>query len=243
MWRVLVLPFLAVMAGLVSFSSPCCLPLVPGYLSYVSALPVSGLDSRDARSTVLRAAVLFVAGFTVVFMVLGASFAIVGSVVLRHVDGLTRMSGVGIIVLGLANIGVLRIGFLSRERRFDMARVAKGPRSAVFVGMAFAFGWAPCIGPVLATILTAAAATQTVAWGAILLALYSVGLGIPFVALALGMHRAKGSVGWLQRHGRIIERSGGVAMVIVGTLFVTGRWRALFIPLQRYFARFGWPPI
>ena len=177
------------------------------------------------------------------FTVLGASFAVVGSVVQRHVDGLTRLSGVGIIILGLANAGVLQIGILSRERRFDMARVAKGPRSAVFVGMAFAFGWAPCIGPVLATILAAAAATQTVAWGAILLALYSVGLGIPFVALALGMHRAKGSLGWLQRHARTIERSGGAAMVIVGTLFVTGRWRALFIPLQRYFARFGWPPI
>ena len=243
MWRVLVLPFLAVMAGLVSFSSPCCLPLVPGYLSYVSALPVAGLDRRDARSTVLRAAVLFVTGFTVVFTILGASFAVVGSVVLRHVDGLTRLSGVGIIVLGLVNTGLLRVGFLARERRFDMARMRTGPRSAVFVGMAFAFGWAPCIGPVLATILTAAAATRTVAWGAILLALYSVGLGIPFVALALGMHRAKGSLGWLRRHGVLIERGGGVAMMIVGVLFVTGRWRALFIPLQRYFARFGWPPV
>ena len=145
--------------------------------------------------------------------------------------------------LGLVNMGVLRLGFLTRERRFDMGRVPAGPRSAVFVGMAFSFGWAPCIGPVLATILTAAAATQTVAWGAILLALYSVGLGIPFVAVALGLHRARGSLAWLRRHGRRIERGGGLVMVMVGVLFVTGRWRALFIPVQRYFARFGWPPV
>ena len=243
MWQVVVLPFLAVMAGMVSFSSPCCLPLVPGYLSFVSALPVAELDAREARSTVLRAALAFVAGFTIVFTILGASFAVVGSVVLRNVDVLTRMAGVGIIVLGLVNMSLLRVGFLSRERRFDMARVSRGPRSAVFVGMAFAFGWAPCIGPVLATILTAAAATQTVAWGGVLLALYSVGLGIPFVALALGMHRAKGSLSWLRNHAIGIERAGGLVMVMVGLLFVTGRWRALFLPLQRYFARFGWPPI
>ncbi len=243
MFRVLILPFLAVIAGTVSFSSPCCLPLVPGYLSYVSALPVAGLDAREARSQVLRAAVLFVAGFTAVFTVLGASFAVVGSVVLRQVSMLTRISGLGIIALGLVNMGVLRLGFLTRERRVDMARIPTGPRSAFFVGMAFSLGWAPCIGPVLATILTAAAATQTVAWGAILLALYSLGLGLPFIALALGMHRGKGSLRWLRVHGQTIERFGGVVMVFVGVLFVSGRWGALFLPLQRYFARFGWPPI
>lgn len=243
MWRVLILPFLAVMAGIVSFSSPCCIPLVPGYLSYVSAIPIAGLAERDARAKVLRASMLFVAGFTIVFIVLGASFAVVGSLVLRNVDTLTRFSGVGIIAMGLTNMGLLRLPFLARERRFDPARVSAGPRSAIFVGMAFSFGWAPCIGPVLATILTAAAATQTVAWGAILLALYSVGLGLPFIALALGMHRAKASLGWLRRHGRTIERAGGFAMVVVGVLFVTGRWRALFLPLQRYFARLGWPPV
>ena len=243
MWRALALPFLAVMAGIVSFSSPCCIPLVPGYLSYVSAIPVAGLAERAARAKVLRASMLFVAGFTIVFIILGASFAVVGSLVLRNVDTLTRVSGFGIIAMGLTNLGLLRLPFLARERRFDLARVPAGPRSAIFVGMAFSFGWAPCIGPVLATILTAAAATQTVAWGVILLALYSVGLGLPFIALALGMHRAKASLGWLRRHARTIERAGGLAMVVVGGLFVTGRWRALFLPLQRYFARLGWPPI
>ncbi|MEO7399136.1 MAG: cytochrome c biogenesis protein CcdA, partial [Ilumatobacteraceae bacterium] len=122
-------------------------------------------------------------------------------------------------------------------------RVRPGPRSAFLLGVAFAFGWAPCIGPVLATILTTAAATQTVIWGAILLTLYSLGLGLPFIFLALGMQRSRSSVAWLRRHGRAIEGIGGALLVGVGVLFVSGAWRTFFIPLQRYFARFGWPPV
>jgi cytochrome c-type biogenesis protein len=237
------LPLLAVLAGAVSFSSPCCLPLIPGYLSYISALPVADLGERQARAVTLRAALLFVAGFTLVFTALGVSFALVGSALLRHVPLIVRVSGVVILVMGLAMMGLLRLPFLYRERRFDLARAPAGPKGAVFMGMAFAFGWAPCIGPVLATILATAAATQTAAWGAVLLALYSFGLGLPFVALALGFQRARGSLEWLQRHGRTIERLGGATLVAVGLLFVSGAWRSFFIPLQRTFARFGWPPI
>lgn len=241
--EVLTLPVLAVVAGVISFSSPCCLPLIPGYLSYMSALPVSELGTPAARRTTVRAAALFVAGFTVVFTALGSSFALVGSLLLRNAPLITRVSGVLIIGLGLAMLGVLRVPLLYRERRMDLARIPTGPRAAFFMGMAFAFGWAPCIGPVLATILAAAAATQTVAWGALLLALYSVGLGLPFIALAVGFQRARGSLGWLQRHGRAVERLGGAMLVGVGVLFVSGAWRSLFLPLQRWFAEFGWPPI
>lgn len=109
--------------------------------------------------------------------------------------------------------------------------------------MAFAAGWTPCIGPVLATILATAAATGTAAWGAFLLALYSLGLGLPFIGLALGLNRAKGSLAWLRRHGRAIEVVGGLLLVGVGVLFVWGAWRSFFVPLQREFARFGWPPV
>lgn len=239
----LTLPILAVIAGLISFSSPCCLPLIPGYLSYMSALPVSDLGRADARKATLGAALLFVAGFTVVFTALGVSFALVGSLLLRNVPVITRISGVFIIVLGLAMLGVLRIPLLYREGRFDLGRVPRGPSGAFPMGMAFAFGWAPCIGPVLATILATAAATQTAAWGGLLLALYSLGLGIPFIALALGFQRARGSLSWLQRHSRSVERVGGGLMVAVGVLFVSGAWRSFFIPLQRWFAEFGWPPI
>ena len=111
------------------------------------------------------------------------------------------------------------------------------------MGMAFAAGWAPCIGPILATILATAAATGTVAWGAILLVLYSVGLGIPFVLLALGFSRAQRSLAWLRRRGRRIEVAGGALLVGVGVLFVSGRWGPMFRPLQRWFAELGWPPI
>lgn len=240
---VLSLPLLSLVAGMISFSSPCCLPLIPGYLSYMSALPVSDLGSREARGVTVRAAVLFVAGFTVVFTALGASAGLVGSLLIRNLPAITRVSGILIIGLGLAMLGIVRVPLLYRERRFDLARIPTGPRAAFFMGMAFAFGWAPCIGPVLAAVLATAAATETAAWGAVLLALYSIGLGIPFIAIALGFQRARGSLRWLQRHGREIEAAGGVMLVAVGVLFVSGAWRSFFIPLQRWFAEFGWPPI
>lgn len=239
----LFLPVLAVAAGILSFTSPCCLPLLPGYASYISGLPVSDLGERAARRLTLWASLLFVAGFSLVFVLLGVSFTLVGSLVLRHVPLITRVAGGVIIAMGLAMIGVLRVPAMSRERRFDLARLPSGPRGAFPLGMAFAFGWAPCIGPVLATILTAAAATQTVAWGGVLLLLYSLGLGIPFVLLALGMTRAKGTLTWLRRNGRRIEIIGGAMLVGVGVLFVSGVWRSFFLPLQTKFAEFGWPPI
>lgn len=228
---------------MISFSSPCCLPLIPGYLSYMSALPVSELGTRQARAVTVRAALLFVAGFTLVFTALGTSAALVGSLLIRNLPAITRASGVLIIALGLAMLGILRIPLLYRERRFDLARIPTGPRAAFFMGIAFAFGWAPCIGPVLAGVLATAAATETAAWGALLLAFYSLGLGIPFIALALGFQRARGSLRWLQQHGRQIEALGGVMLIAVGVLFVSGAWRSFFIPLQRWFAQFGWPPI
>ena len=239
----MLLPFAAVLAGFVSFSSPCCLPLIPGYLSYVSALPVADLGRRDARRVTLRAALLFVAGFTTVFVLLGIGVTAFGSVLLRNQDTIVRWFGVVIIALGLSTMGVLRIPILMRERRVDMARVPRGPAWAFPMGMAFAAGWAPCIGPILATILTTAAVSGTVVWGGVLLALYSLGLGIPFVLLALGFTRAQTSMEWLRRNGRRIEVVGGGLLVIVGVLFVTGEWQPLFRPLQRWFAELGWPPI
>lgn len=237
------MPLVALVAGVISFTSPCCLPLLPSYLSYISGLPVSELGERESRMLVLRSALLFVAGFTIVFTALGASFAFVGALVLRNLPTIIRVAGVGIILLGLVTVGALHAPWLARERRFDLGRLASGPRAAFPLGMAFAFGWAPCIGPVLATVLALAAATETVAWGATLLALYSIGLGIPFVLLAIGFQRARGSIGWLRRHGRAIETAGGILLILVGVLFVTGTWRAIFIPLQREFARLGWPPV
>jgi cytochrome c-type biogenesis protein len=241
--RGLLLPLVAVVAGTISFSSPCCLPLIPGYLSYMSALPVSELGERQARRTTLQAAVAFVAGFTVVFTLLGVSVTLLGAVAQRNLPLIVRISGVVIVAMGLAMAGVIHAPLLDRERRLDLARLPSGPKTAFPLGMTFAFGWTPCIGPVLATILATAAASQTVVWGAVLLVLYSLGLGLPFVALALGFQRAKRTLGWLRRHGLMIERLGGLLLVGVGALFVSGAWRSLFIPLQRTFSQLGWPPI
>jgi cytochrome c-type biogenesis protein len=237
------LPLFAIAAGVISFSSPCCLPLLPGYVSYISALPTSALGAREARTTTLQASLAFVAGFAVVFTTLGVASAFFGSLVLRVLPTIVRVMGVGIIVLGLSMMGALRIPFLMRERRFDMARLPSGQKGAFGVGVAFAAGWTPCIGPVLAVILAAAAGTGTVAWGGLLLLLYSLGLGLPFIALALGLNGARGSLSWLRRHGRQIELVGGAFMVAVGILFVTGTWESWFRPLQRIFARYGWPPV
>src|SRR5713101_2218859 len=137
----LVLPLAALGAGVLSFTSPCCLPLIPGYLSYVSALPVSELGGREARAVTLRASLRFVAGFALVFTALGVSFAFVGAALLRHVPFLVQVAGVGIIVMGLAMMGIVRAPALLRERRPLMSRVSPGPGGAFGLGMAFAVGW------------------------------------------------------------------------------------------------------
>jgi len=239
----LALPLLAIVAGFVSISSPCVLPLIPGYISYITALPVAELGTAPAKRTALRASLLFVAGFTVVFTALGAGFALVGSVLLRNADTITRIAGLGIIAMGMAMIGWLRLPGFHRERRFDLQRIARGPGSAFPLGMAFGFGWTPCIGPILGTILAVAGATQTAGWGAALLMLYSLGLGIPFVLAAVWFQKAHSTLDWSRRNGRRIELAGGSMLIIVGVLFTTGIWQSIFIPLQRIFARLGWPPI
>jgi len=237
--RGLLLPFIAVVAGTISFSSPCCLPLVPGYLSYVAALPVAELGEAQARRVTLRATLLFVGGFTTVFTVLGVSAGIAGSVLLRNRDSIVQVFGVVIILLGLVTAGLLRVPVLQREKRMDLAKVPRGPAWAFPMGMAFAAGWVPCIGPVLATILATASASGTALWGAVLLTLYSIGLGIPFVLLGLGFNRAQRSLAWLKRNGRSIELAGGMLLVAVGILFVSGQWEPLFRPLQRWMT--NWP--
>jgi len=239
----LALPFLAILAGALSITSPCCLPLVPAYVSYVSSLPVTGTTPLQARSVTLRASLLFVAGFTIIFTALGATASVVGVVLLRNLPTITRVAGALIIIMGLAGLGLFKIPWLQREWRFDMRRVKRGPTGALPLGMAFAAGWTPCIGPVLAAILTVAASSRSALAGAALLALYSAGLGIPFVGIALGYRRLGGSLDWLNRHGRAIERAGGLLLVVVGVGYLTGRWTRLFIPLQSWFARFGWPPV
>ncbi|MGI9034329.1 MAG: cytochrome C biogenesis protein [Acidimicrobiales bacterium] len=237
------LPVLAVLAGLVSITSPCCLPLIPSYVSYVSSLPVGELPQADARRLALQSSLLFVAGFTIVFTILGLTASVVGTALLRNLPAITRVAGVFILAMGLAALGVIPRGWLQRELRLDPHRLPRGRLGALPLGMAFAAGWTPCIGPVLAAILALAASSGSALGGGALLALYSMGLGVPFVAIAVGYQRLGRSLGWLRRHGRAIERAGGVLLVVVGLGYVSGQWVALFRPLQRWFAGLGWPPI
>lgn len=234
---------LALVAGILSFTSPCCLPLMPGYVSYVSGVAGSRPDAVAIRSRVLGAALLFVAGFATVFTALGAGASSLGGFLLAHRQSLTRATGLFVVLMGLVTMGAIRIPGLNREVRLDLRRVRPGPLGAVPLGMAFALGWTPCIGPVLAGILTAAATTQGAWRGASLLFVYSLGLGIPFLLLAVGYARAGSVFGWLRRHGRAVEVAGGVVLIVMGFLMVTGQWLRLFTPLIRLFSRNQWPPI
>ena len=235
---------LALGAGVVSITSPCCLPLMPGYLAYVSGTAGSeAVGGVAVRARVVGSALLFVLGFSMVFTLLGAGVAIFGEPLIARRLFLIRVAGVFVIAMGLVTAGVFRIPFLYRELRLDLRRVRPGPGGAIPLGMAFAIGWTPCIGPVLAGILTAAATAEGAWSGASLLFVYSLGLGIPFVLLAFGYARANRASAWLQRHGRGVELVGGAILVIMGVLMITGQWLRLFTPLIRLFSRSGWPPV
>lgn len=234
---------LALVAGVISFSSPCCLPLMPGYASYVSGVAGSTQGGVALQRRLLGAGILFVLGFAVVFTAMGASATLLGGPLLRHRTGLIQAAGVFVVALGLVSMGLLKVPFLLREFRPGMQRVRPGPAGAFPLGMAFAIGWTPCIGPVLAGILTAAASTAAPAQGAALLFTYSLGLGIPFLLLAVGVGRSARLAEWLRRRGRQIELAGGLLLVAIGILMITGLWLRVFVPALRLFSRLGWPPI
>ena len=234
---------LALVAGAISFTSPCCLPLMPGYVAYVSGTAADGEGGVAVRKRVLGSAALFVLGFAAVFTAMGAGASAIGPAILRNRLVLERVAGVLVLLMGLLTIGVLRIPFLLREGRLDLHRIRPGPAGAVPLGMAFAVGWTPCVGPVLTSILAAAAVSRTAWAGAGLLFVYSLGLGIPFLLLAWGHSRASTALAWFRRHGRGIERVGGAVLVAMGVLMLTGQWTRLFTPLIRWFAQNNWPPI
>ena len=236
----LLLPFAAVAAGVLSASSPCVLPVLPGYIATVSTAD----DDEGRRPRRVLGALGFVAGFTIVFTVLGATASALGGVLYEHIDTALVVSGVILIVLGLHTIGVFRSLTLASERRpVELHQVGHGPRRAVALGAVFALGWTPCIGPILATILTKAAADASLVEGMVLLLLYSIGLGLPFVAVAVWFEKSDRPRRWLMRRARLLQRLGGVTMVIVGIGYVSGVWATIFTGLQRWLARTGWPPI
>lgn len=252
----------ALLAGLVSFASPCVLPLVPGYLGYlggmgagtvgsgaraeeaapartsgVAALPVAvGVAApRSAtaevadRRRLLLGVGLFVAGFSSVFVVLGVLAGGLGVTVARWQDPITRVLGVLVVLLGLAFVGL--VPALSAERRLHLAPRA-GLWGAPLLGITFGLGWTPCIGPTLAAILTLALSDGSAARGGLLAAVFCLGLGLPFVALALGLSRSQRALHWLRRHRLAVQRAGGGLLVLLGVAMVAGVWGELAARLQ-----------
>lgn len=217
----------ALLAGLLSFLSPCVLPLVPPYLCFIGGVSFEQLthdQEADAalKRRVLLAAVVFVLGFSVIFVAFGATASVIGQVLARHADLLAKIAGGVIILLGLHFLGLFKIGLLQREARFHPERKPAGLIGAFVIGMAFAFGWTPCVGPALAAILFVASSDDQVLYGASLLLVYALGIGIPFILAAAAIGPFMTFMQRFRRHlGRIEQVMGGL-LVLTGILFITG---------------------
>ncbi len=214
-------------AGLLSFLSPCVLPLVPPYLCFLGGLTMDELAQEQAAGgaaarRVFVAALAFVLGFTTVFVALGATASAIGQTVASYLDTLAQIAGAVIILLGLHFLGLLRIGLLFREARFHLDRRPAGVLGAYVVGLAFAFGWTPCVGPVLAAILFVAGAEDSVLHGAVLLGVYALGIGVPFLAVSLAARPFMAFMVRFRRHQGKVEKVMGGLLVATGVLFLTG---------------------
>ena len=220
--NILLALLLAALAGVISFASPCVLPLVPGYLGYVGGF-TSEAD-RPGRGRLVLGVALFVLGFSVVFVAFGLLFGTAGLLLRAHLDAITRIAGVLVIVLGLVFIG--RFTFLQRTVRPGWT-AATGLAGAPLLGVVFGLGWTPCIGPTLAAVYSIALDGGSPGRGALLGAAFCLGLGIPFLLVALGVGWVTGSVSWLRRHIRLINIVGGVILITIGVLMVSGAWRLL----------------
>ena len=230
----------AFLAGIISFISPCVLPIVPGYISFVSGVSLQELESNrdmdeEKRRRLLRQvglnSVFFVLGFSVVFVVMGASATYIGNWFAANRTVLARVAGAVIILFGLHTMGLTPIKWLNYEKRFQTQKKPMGFAGSFLIGLAFAFGWSPCIGPILAGVLALAATQDTVAQGVGLLVAYSLGLGVPFIATGLATNRFLELFGRLKKHMRYVEITAGVLLVVVGVLVATDKLQAL----SRYF--------
>jgi cytochrome c-type biogenesis protein len=254
----LVAAAVAALAGLVSFASPCVLPLVPGYLSYVTGLVGSGArtapapapaagggaaiatavrtDERPPRGRMVLGALLFVLGFTAVFVAAGAAFGGLGRLLVQYDDVITRVMGAVVILVGLGFLGWLP--FLQRTARLSV-RPAAGLAGAPLLGVVFGLGWTPCLGPTLSAVYSLAYTEATAGRGALLSVAYCLGLGVPFVLVALGARWAVGATTFLRRHARGVTRFGGAVLVVVGLLLVTGAWTEMMSWLRSWLAVTG----
>lgn len=227
----------AFIAGILTFLAPCTLPLVPGYLGFISGVSVNDLQdptkAKIARRKIFLNGVLYVIGFSLVFIVLGSLFGLAGAALAQYRIWLSRIGGVFVIFFGLFMMGVFKLPFLNVEKRVGSIKALKpgNPASSLIFGAAFAFGWTPCVGPILGSILTLAAASSTVGQGAFLLAVFSLGLAVPFLIIAASIGSASAYLAKISKYLNVISVIGGVFLVFLGILLLTnklGVWIAYF---------------
>jgi cytochrome c-type biogenesis protein len=220
-------------AGLLSFLSPCVLPLVPAYLGFITGMGLDEMRETPSRWAVVVPALFFVGGFSFVFLLMGASASLLGAMLTQYQSWIARIGGVLIVVFGLHLLGVFRLTPLMRERRFQLSNSPKGYFGATVVGIVFAAGWTPCIGPVLGALWTLAAYRDTMYGALLLLGGYSLGLAVPFLLAALATGSFLGASKRIRRAIPVLEKVSGAVLVVVGLLLVTGS----FTILAAYFAR------
>ena len=222
---------MAFAAGLISFLSPCVLPLVPGYISFISGVSFTEIREKEAgtpllskeKRMIIYSSIFFIIGFAIVFILLGATATWIGTLIVSKMPILTKLAGLAIIFFGIYMMGFIRPRFLYKEARFQIKDKRLGYLGALLIGAAFAFGWTPCIGPILAGILAYAGTLEKVNQGVLLLAAYSVGLGIPFLLTAFGIHRFWRFFSRMKKYLRILEIAGGAVMEILGVMIFTNK--------------------
>ena len=232
----------AVFAGLISFLSPCVLPIVPPYLAYISGVSVGELTERNSPMKILGPALFFVLGLSTVFLILGFAASAMGTLFLFYQDTFNTFAGLLVMVFGLHFLGIIRIGFLNRDVRIESNAAGGSAFGAYLLGLAFAFGWTPCIGPQLSAILSLAASEASLSKGTLLLGAYATGLGVPFLVFALFLNRLSHVLTWFKSHMKIIERIMGLLLWTVGLLMMTGGFADMSFWLLDHFpilARLG----
>jgi cytochrome c-type biogenesis protein len=228
----------ALLAGILSFLSPCVLPIVPPYLAYMGGISMTEM-AGSARRRVILPALFFVLGLSTIFLLLGFTASVFGQFYLQNADWFMRASGIVIILFGLHFLHVIRIPVLDREARLEAGTGGGSAFGAYVLGLAFAFGWTPCIGPQLGAILSLAAQEASVTRGTALLGVYALGLGLPFLLAAVFIERSMGLMNRLKRHMKWIERAMGALLVIVGTAMLTGAFSAFAFWLLETFPALG----
>ena len=221
----LIKSFLAFGAGFISFLSPCVLPLIPGYISYISGESLG--DIVEKQKKVILKTVLFSLGFSLVFISFGATASLIGNILLENSNTLRIIAGIIIIIFSLQLIGILNLNFLNQEKRFQTKNYSNNLFFPVLVGAAFGFGWTPCIGPVLGSILTLAAVESSIGKGILLLSFYSLGLAVPFILSGYGISKFLAFSKNFRKNIKIVSVTGGVILLITGILILTNKLQAL----------------